>query len=145
MSQESVEILNTRERSAVSDNISVAQKTYEAFGRGDLPAVLENFDPDVEWHAAEGLPWGGVHNGRDAVAQDVFGALLAAFDDFSLTTDRYIDSGNVVVVLGRYGGRGQQTGNPLDAAFAHVWEFENGKLKRFLHYTDTAKWTEAMN
>jgi ketosteroid isomerase-like protein len=126
------------------ENVSTAQQTYEAFARGDLPAVLENFDPEVEWHAAEGLPWGGLHIGRDSVADNVFGAVLAAVDGFTLDKERYIDSENVVVVLGRYGGTGKQSAKPLDAAFAHVWEFEDGKLKRFRHYTDTVKWNEAM-
>jgi ketosteroid isomerase-like protein len=127
------------------ENVAVAKQTYEAFGRGDLPSVLENFHEDVEWHAAEGLPWGGAHTGRDAVANGVFGELLAAIDDFALDHERYIDGGEFVVALGRYSGKGKNSGKPLDAAFAHVWEFDDGKLKRFLHYTDTAKWQEALS
>ena len=127
------------------ENVRVAKSTYEAFGRGDLPGVLGNFHDDVEWHAAEGLPWGGVHNGRDAVAEDVFGALLAAFDDFALDNERYLDSDDFVVALGRYSAQGKQSGKPLDAAFAHVWEFEDGKLKRFYHHTDTVKFQEALS
>ena len=126
------------------ENVRIARQTYEAFGQGDVPSVLENFDPDVEWHAAEGLPWGGVHHGREAVANDVFGALLAAFDDFALAPEQFIDSGDFVVALGRYSGRGKQSGKPVDAAFAHVWEFGDGKLKRFRHYADTARLNEAM-
>jgi ketosteroid isomerase-like protein len=127
------------------ENVRVAKQTYEAFGRGDVPAVLENFHADVEWHVAEGLPWGGVHTGRDAVAEDVFGSLLAAFDGFTVNTERFIDSDDFVVALGRYSGRGRETGKPLDAAFAHVWELEDGKLKRFHHHTDTVKFQEAMS
>ena len=127
------------------ENVRVAEQTYEAFGRGDVPTVLENFHPDVEWHAAEGLPWGGVYNGPDAVAQEVFGTLMGAFDDFALRLERFIDSDNLVVALGRYSGRGKQTGKPLDAAFAHVWELEDGKLKRFLHYTDTVRFQQALS
>ena len=91
------------------NNVNIARAAYEAFARGDLEAVLENFHTDVEWHAAEGLPWGGVHKGRDAVAQDVFGALMAAFDGFSLNLDNFIDGGDFVVVLGRYGATARQT------------------------------------
>ena len=127
------------------ENVRVAKQTYEAFGRGDVPAVLENFHGDVEWHAAEGLPWGGVHHGPDAVAQDVFGALMAAFDDFTIDNERYIDSDDFVVALGRYSAKGKDSGKPLDAAFAHVWEFEDGKLKRFYHHTDTVKFQEALS
>ena len=126
------------------ENVEVAKRTYEAFGRGDVPAVLENFDPAVEWHAAEGLPWGGQHDGPQAVAENVFGAVMAAVDGFALDVDRFLDSGDYVVALGRYSGTGKQSGKPLDAAFAHVWELDDGKLKRFLHYTDTARFNEAL-
>ena len=126
------------------ENVRVAQQTYEAFGRGDVPAVLQNFDPDVEWHAAEGLPWVCIHNGPEAVAENVFGAVMATVDGFTVNPERYIDSGETVVALGRYGGTGKAAGKPLDAAFAHVWEFADGKLKRFLHYTDTATFNEAI-
>jgi ketosteroid isomerase-like protein len=127
------------------NNVQIAKATYEAFARADLPAVLENFHTDVEWHAAEGLPWGGVHKGRDAVAQDVFGALMTAFDGFSLTHERFIDGGDFVVALGRYAATARMTGKPLDAAFAHVWELEDGKLRRYYHYTDTVKFHEALS
>lgn len=126
-------------------NVQIAKETYEAFARGDLPGVLRSFHEDVEWHAAEGLPWGGIHKGRDAVAQDVFGALMTAFDGFSLTHEVFIDGGNFVVALGRYGATARRTGKPLDAAFAHVWELEDGRLKRYLHYTDTVKFEEALS
>jgi hypothetical protein len=126
------------------NNVHIAEASYAAFARGDLPAVLDSFHPDVEWHAAEGLPWGGVHKGREAVAQDVFGALMAAFDDFRLSLERFIDGGDFVVALGRYSATARQTGRPLDAAFAHVWELEDGKLKRYYHYTDTWQFRQAL-
>ena len=30
---------------------------YEAFGRGDVPAVLGAMDPEIRWHEAEGNPY----------------------------------------------------------------------------------------
>lgn len=127
------------------NNIRIAEAAYAAFARGDLPAVLASFHPDVEWHAAEGLPWGGVHKGREAVAQDVFGALMTAFDGFRLSHERFIDGGDFVVALGRYSATARQTGRPLDAAFAHVWELEDGKLRRYYHYTDTLKFHQVLS
>jgi uncharacterized protein len=126
-------------------NVRTAKSAYAAFASGDLPSVLETFHEDVEWHAAEGLPWGGVHNGRDAVAQDVFGALMNAFEGFELTHERFIDGGDFVVALGRYHASAKQTHKPLDAAFAHVWDLEDGKLKRYYHYTDTVKFQDALS
>lgn len=127
-----------------AENVRVVKQAYEAFGRGDLPAVLEHFDEDVEWHAAEGLPWGGVHNGRDAVARNVFGGADCRIRRFPLSHDRFIDSGEFVVALGRYSAKGKESGKPLDAAFAHVWELEDGRLKRYFHYTDTVRFQEAL-
>ena len=50
---------------------------YEAFGRGDVPAVLGAFTDDIEWHEAEGMPYGGMHRGGEAVAQRVFGPITS--------------------------------------------------------------------
>jgi len=36
-------------------NRQVIQGVYEAFGKGDLPAVLETFDPQIEWREAEAI------------------------------------------------------------------------------------------
>lgn len=129
----------------MSVNVEIAKSAYAASARGDFPAMLEKFHSDVEWHAAEGLPWGGVHKGREAVAQAVFGALTAHFDNFSLSHELFIDGGDFVVALGRYSATARETGKPLDAAFAHVWELEEGQLKRYYHYTDTVKFQQALS
>jgi hypothetical protein len=36
------------------------------------------------------------------------------------------------------------TGKPVDAQFAHVFEFRNGKIIRFQQYTDTKQWAIAI-
>ena len=35
------------------------------------------------------------------------------------------------------------TGTPVDAQFAHVWQFRGGKIARFQQYTDTKQWAGA--
>jgi ketosteroid isomerase-like protein len=71
---------------------------------------------------------------------------MAEVDGFAVNIDRLIEGNdNVVVALGRYSGTGRKGGKSLDAAFAHVWELDDGKLKRFLHYTDTARFNEALS
>ncbi len=52
-------------------NITVVQKLYEAFGRGDLPTILSHLAEDVTWKClgpAE-IPFGGTRQGREQVAQ----------------------------------------------------------------------------
>ena len=45
------------------DSVDVVRGVYEAFGRGDVAAVLGAMADDVEWHEAEGMPYGGVYRG----------------------------------------------------------------------------------
>ena len=126
-------------------NIQIVKAAYEAFARGDISSVLACFHEDVEMHQSESLPWGGVHKGRDAVARDVFGAQMAVLDDYSLSFEHVIDGGDFVVALGRYSATARETRKPIDAAFAHVWELEDGKLRRYYHYTDTVRFQEALS
>lgn len=66
------------------------------------------------------------------------------WDGFSVTPDEFIDGGNQIVSLGRVGGTYKETGKPLDCAFAHVWDLQDGKAIRFRQYVDSALMVEAM-
>ena len=57
-------------------NAGVVKGLYEAFGRGDVPAVLGGMTEDIEWNEAEGMPQGGTYRGPGAVAENVFGETL---------------------------------------------------------------------
>ena len=37
-------------------NMDVVNKIYAAFAAGNIPAVLESFDPAIEWFSAENSP-----------------------------------------------------------------------------------------
>jgi SnoaL-like domain len=52
-------------------NIKTITGIYEAFGRGDVAAILDAVTDDVDWAAeavSSAAPWYGVRHGRDAVA-----------------------------------------------------------------------------
>ena len=38
------------------DNLTLVKGVYEAFGRGDIPAVLGTMSPDIKWYDAESNP-----------------------------------------------------------------------------------------
>ena len=51
-------------------NVQVVQDLYDAFGRGDVPAVLGAMDADIRWSEAEGNPYqmsGEAFVGPDAI------------------------------------------------------------------------------
>ena len=47
------------------DNVDVVQGAWDAFGRGDIDAVLDAIAPSAETRVPESLPWGGTYAGPD--------------------------------------------------------------------------------
>ncbi len=125
-------------------NVELVKGTYGAFSRGDVPAVLGAFADDIEWVEAEGMPYGGVYRGPEAVAQNVFGPITEDVDGFALMTGEFIASGDTVAAVVRYTGTGKATGRPLDVPAVHVWDVGDGKLTRFRQFIDTVKYAEVV-
>ncbi len=126
------------------DNIKTVRNAYDLFARGDFAHLP--FDTQIEWIEpdVEGIWMRGTHHGCEAVIKEVFKPTLDKFDDFRLQCDRYLDAGEHVIVTGRFLGRGKDTGNELNAPFAHVWTLRNGKVVTFQNYTDTANCLHAL-
>ena len=125
-------------------NIEFVKGVYGAIDRGDVPAVLGAFADDIEWFEAEGMPYGGVYRGGEAVAQNVFGPITTDVDGFALVREEFIGSGEAVAVVVRYTGTGKETGRALDVPAVHVWNVRDGKLARFRQFIDTVKYAEVV-
>ena len=125
-------------------SIEFVNGVYEAFARGDVPAVLGAFADDIEWYEAEGMPYGGLHHGGEAVAQKVFGPITEDIDGFAVVPEEFICSDGTVAAVVRYTGTGKATGKPLDLPVVHVWDIRDGKLARFRQFIDTVKFAEVV-
>jgi ketosteroid isomerase-like protein len=130
----------------MADNIELVRSAYEALARGDVPAVLEVLDENVEWNEAEHIPYwpGRPFVGRQAVLEGVFARLAEDFDNFTVDVQRVVDCGETVLVEARYRATVKQTGKPLDAQVAHIWDFRDGKAVRWQQYSDTWQFAEVM-
>jgi ketosteroid isomerase-like protein len=78
------------------------------------------------------------------VLDGVFMRLGTEWNGFSVTPHEFIDGGDDVVVLARYGGVHKGTGKPIDSEVAHVWTVRDGKATRFIQYADTADWQNSV-
>jgi uncharacterized protein len=125
-------------------NVECVKGVYDAFGRGDVPAVLGAFTDDIEWFEAEGMPYGGLHRGPEAVAQNVFGPITEDVEGFAVTPEQLIGSDATVAAVVRYTGTGKATGKALDVPVVHVWDIRDGKLARFRQFIDTVKFAEVV-
>jgi len=119
---------------------------YAALGRDDPSVLFATMDPAITWNEAEGNPLAdrNPYVGAQAIGEGVFGRLLAAIDGFSAVPSAFIDGGDDVVVLGRYGGTMKAGGARTTAQFCHVYHFRDGKVVSFQQYTDSAQWARLM-
>lgn len=129
----------------MGSNVDIVKGIYDAFARGDVPAVLGTFDPGIQWREAEGFLYAdrNPYMGPQAVAEGLFQRLVSDIEGLTVAPENIIDAGDTVVAEGRYTGTIGATGTSVDAQFAHVWEFRDGRVVRFQQYTDTKQWAEA--
>ena len=83
------------------DNVTLLKSLYDAFGRGDIPAVLGAMSPGIKWYEAEGNPYmpsGEALVGPDAVLNDLFMKLGGDWDGFTVHPKTFHDAGNSVIV-----------------------------------------------
>jgi uncharacterized protein len=126
-------------------NTQAIQSLYAAFARGDVATVLGGFDPQIVWNEAENIEYAdrNPYIGPQAVAEGVFGRLMAEWDGFSVTPQRFVSEGDVVVATGRYRATHKTTRTPLDAQFVHVWTLRDGKVVAFQQHAATLQFSRA--
>jgi ketosteroid isomerase-like protein len=118
-----------------TENAQLLHDTYEAFGRGDIPAVMGVLAEDIAWNVPEVLPHGMAVNGRDDVGR-FFQNLASTWDDFGLELDD-VAAGDRVFAIGRAGG--MLDGRRASYGFVHVWTVRDGVLVRFDEYVDPSR------
>jgi ketosteroid isomerase-like protein len=129
------------------DNLGLAKEIYANLARGDIPAVLGAFAPDIEWREAEGNPYqrdGRAWAGPRSVLDKLVKFLGSDWDGFAISVRTLHDAGEYVVMEGRYTGTYKPSGRKLDAQVCHVLRFSRGKLSSFQQYTDTAQFQAVM-
>jgi len=124
-------------------DVETVRRGYDAFNRKDIAAVLDLYDPQIEWiEGGGGRAPAGTFRGPQSVANEVFATVPQNFDDFRAEPEQFIDAGEHVVVVGRFSGKAR-SGATLDAPFVHVHRLRNGKTVHFQNYVDAARWASA--
>jgi uncharacterized protein len=108
---------------------------YAAFGRGDIPAIVEMVAEHIEWRAPENLPHGGDFHGRDGVVR-FFQGLGETWDGLDLELDGLVSGGDRVLAVANIRGRLRATGEPSGYKSVHVWTVRDGMPVRFDEYVD---------
>jgi ketosteroid isomerase-like protein len=120
------------------ENVEVVRRTADAYNRGDIDAVLEDVDPEIEWHPLlPTLLWGEatVYRGHEGVRQ-VVRDLDEAFTELEAEQSEFRDLGDQVIAIGRFRARGRESGAKTETAIVWLVEFKNGKAMRVREYLD---------
>ncbi len=123
-------------------NAATVRDLYEAFGRGDIPFILDRLRPDVTWGhdtVATEVPWYGVSTGPAAVAEKFFAPLAANLEFHRFEPRVFVASGNEVAVSLNLEASFKRTGERVGQRSVHFWEFDaDGKVASYRGYDDTA-------
>src|SRR5687767_122178 len=120
------------------------RRLYDALAAGDTAAIGELLHPDFRGVLADGMPAGaGRHEGPDAMWQDGWAQIGRAFAAAPEPQEMTSLVDGRVLVSGRYSGHGRRGGGPLDAAYTHVFSFDDGRISGIEQVSDTARWRDA--
>ena len=119
-------------------HIDTVKAMYEAFGRGDVPAILEHLDDNVEWDTdidGSGVPWLEPRRGKANIP--AFFESLAPLNFTTFDPHTIIGEGDKVIALVHLevDTQGKHYSFPHEG---HYWIFKNGKVVKYEHITDTA-------
>lgn len=125
-------------------NIKTVQTAYEAFGRADVPAILEALTDDVDWAvdtSSTAAPWYGARRGKSEVASffEAFGSTMEV-DEFRPVTFAGNEDSVLTVVHCR--SRSRSTGKSTEMNLHHYFRFRDGLVSYYRGTEDTAQ-TEA--
>lgn len=122
-------------------NIETVKTVYEAFGRGDVDAILEHCTDDVDWAADAALevaPWHGAIRSKAELPRFFAGiAQTGTVTEFTPLSFAGNDDGDVMVFL-RYAIRVAATGQDVAMNLHHYWRFRDGKIAYYRGSEDSA-------
>jgi uncharacterized protein len=121
----------------MSANTDAIAAAHDAFNRGDIEAVLEGFDPGMEWKVPETLPYGGQFHGPEEIG-GFFQSLTEYFSELNVQVNELIDAGEYVTDISTIRGKAKEGGGDVEAAAVFIWTMRDGKPVAFREYSDTA-------
>jgi len=128
-------------------NIEFIQSMYADFANGNIPVLLQKFDPKIVWNEAENFPYadGNPYIGPQAVLEGVFARIGTEWEYWNLTDQTYYEAkSGEIIVTGRYKAKNKMTGKEINVQFLHMWTLVDGLVTKFQQYADTYQVVEAM-
>jgi ketosteroid isomerase-like protein len=119
--------------------LDVVQQGYAAFGRKDIPALLELVADEVDWKEAvpASLPYSGPRRNPTEVGE-FFTAIGQVEDITVFEPQEFIEAGENLTVLGYLEAFALDTKQKFQSEWVHVFTVRDGKITRWRGFYDTA-------
>jgi ketosteroid isomerase-like protein len=128
-------------------NLKVVQNAYAAFGRGDIPAVIEAMSADATIGIVgrrQDAPFLGIFEGK-AGAAEFFKQLTDAQEFHTFEPLRFLAAEDKVFIWGRYRWTMRQSGVSKESEWLHEITLRDGKMTVWRGHNDTAMLAEAFH
>ena len=129
---------------ATKTAVETVQDLFAAFGRGDVPFILQHVTPDCRWVApGQTIPNAGVFTGPQGAAE--FFTRLGASEQITRFEPRefFANAAGDVVVLGHEACRTMTTGREVATDWAMLFRVRDGKVSGYQSYYDTEAYAAA--
>lgn len=124
--------------------LEIIRNTYENAPAENARHLRAALAADAHWTEAAGFPYAGTYVGADAIFANVFARLATEWEGYQAKVHTYLADGEWVAVFGVYSGRYRKTGNTMQAAFAHLYRFQDSKIVRMEQVVDSAMVVRAL-
>lgn len=121
------------------DNVARVVDIYEAFGRGDIPFIIDQLTDDVRWmtHFDPVVPWSGNYQGKPDVPR-FFAAIAGAGDVTAFAPAEFVAQGDTVVSTGDFGIKVRATGKSSLTRWVFIWKFREGRVCSYEQFHDAS-------
>ena len=119
--------------------IEAVQRVYEAYGRGDVDAVLAELADNVDWSAeaaSTSAPWYDKIRGKGDVPR-FFKEIGSSVDVTEFTPLSFTSNDTDVIVAVHWAFTVNATGKRAAMNMQHWWRFADGKIVFFRGSEDT--------
>jgi ketosteroid isomerase-like protein len=122
---------------SVDDNVRAVEAIFDAFGRGDIPYILDQLTDDVHWvaHLDSSVPWSGDYSGK-ANVPNFFQALGGSVEVSSHPVNQLVAQDDTVVAMGDVSFSVRSTGKASSSSWVYVMKLRDGKVYSYDQFND---------
>jgi ketosteroid isomerase-like protein len=121
------------------ENVEIVREAWNAWSRGDMAALFEFYDPEIEWDMSHSyVPDMAVFHGHQGI-REFFREWQAFFVEYWAEPEQFIDAGENVIVRVHQGGRGRSSSVGVEMpSYWQLYRLRAGRAVRVEIYRDEA-------